>query len=131
MDKVVQCNLILEKQLERGNLRLIQKRSKCVSCNIKPSQCSVKTSTADLQVRNPTARSIGTNTDLEENVESVFFDRILYALRTVDQFRGLQHEVRYGFAVFIINRPAQLEHDTRRYIMQLSSKINNLGRERN
>ena len=40
--KSVQYNLILEKQIERGGLKLLQKRSKLAQCN--PSQCNVHTS---------------------------------------------------------------------------------------
>ena len=42
----VQCNLVLEKQMEHGDLKLIWKGAKLVQC--KPSQCNVHTSTKDL-----------------------------------------------------------------------------------
>ena len=44
-NKSVQCNLVLEKQIECGDLKLLQKRSKIVQC--KPSLCNVHTSTKD------------------------------------------------------------------------------------
>ena len=46
-NKSVQCNLkLLEKQIERGGLKVIQKRSKFMQC--KPSQCNVHTPTKDI-----------------------------------------------------------------------------------
>ena len=112
-NKIVQCNLMLEEKLERSNLQLIYKRSKLIYCNIKPERKSVKTSTGDLEAHIksstlPTANavlpilhsteclsrhSVGTNTDLDKNLGSVFIDRILYALRTVEDFRNLRYEV--------------------------------------
>jgi len=34
-NKSVQCNLELERQLESGNIKLLQKRSKYVQCDLK------------------------------------------------------------------------------------------------
>ena len=45
-NKSVQCNLVLEKQIESGDLKLLQKRSKLVQCKL--SQCKVQSSTKDL-----------------------------------------------------------------------------------
>ena len=114
-NKIVQCNLMLEEKLERSNLQLIYKRSKLIYCNIKPERKSVKTSTGDLEAHFksstlPTANavlpilpsterlsrhSVGTNTDLDKNLGSVFIDRILYALRSVEDFRNLRCEVKF------------------------------------
>ena len=33
-NKSVQCNLVLDKQIERGDLKIIQKRSKLVQCKL-------------------------------------------------------------------------------------------------
>ena len=45
-NKSVKCNLVLEKQIEHGDLKLLQKMSKLVQ--YKPSQCNVYTSIKDL-----------------------------------------------------------------------------------
>jgi hypothetical protein len=37
-NKTVQFNLVLERQLESGNIKLIQKRSKYVQCDLKFDQ---------------------------------------------------------------------------------------------
>jgi hypothetical protein len=37
-NKTVQFNLVLERQLESGNIKLIQKRSKYVQCDLKLDQ---------------------------------------------------------------------------------------------
>ena len=49
-NKSVQCNLVLENQIERGGLKLLQKSSKLVLC--KPSRCKVHITAKDL----PTVR---------------------------------------------------------------------------
>jgi hypothetical protein len=36
--KTVQCNLVLEQRLERGHIKLTQKRSKYVQCDLKFDQ---------------------------------------------------------------------------------------------
>ena len=97
-NKSVQCNLILEKQIERGDLKLIQKRSKLVQR--KPPQCNVHTSTQDLanshsifdvgeKCLRSKNRNTGTNTDFDEKILSSCLGRVLYALRTVNEFRCL------------------------------------------
>ena len=45
-NKCVQWNLVLEKQIECGGLKLLKKRLKLVLC--KPSQCNVHVSTKNL-----------------------------------------------------------------------------------
>ena len=89
--------------MERGNLKLIQKRSKLIQC--KPPQCNVHTSTQYLsnshsifnaceKFLRSQNRNTGTNTDFDEKIVSSCFGRVLYALRTVNEFRCLRYEVR-------------------------------------
>ena len=102
-NKSVQCNLMLEKQIDHGDLKLIQKRSKLVQC--KPPQCNVHTSTQDLanshsifetgdKCKRSQNRDTGTNTDFDEQILSSCLGRVLYTLRTRNEFRCLRYEVR-------------------------------------
>ena len=98
VNKYVQCNTLLEKQLEHGNIKLINKRSKLNQCNLQPTRRNVSSSTADLQEcqaqKSFNRRTVGCNTGVDEDVSATCLDRIVYALRTVDEFRLLQYEVR-------------------------------------
>ena len=102
-NKSVQCNLMLEKQIDHGDLKLIQKRSKLVQC--KPPQCNVHTSTQDLanihsifeagdKCKRSQIRNMGKNTDFDEKILSPCLGRVLYTLRTINEFRCLRYEVR-------------------------------------
>ena len=39
-NKFVQCNLVLDKQIKRGDLKVIQKRSKLEQCNYRGATCT-------------------------------------------------------------------------------------------
>jgi hypothetical protein len=63
-NKTVQCNLVLERQLESENIKLIQKRSKYVQCDLKLDQHRNE-NVGNLKTK---FRSVATNTDCETKV---------------------------------------------------------------
>jgi hypothetical protein len=103
-NKTVQCNLILERQLESGNFKVIQKRSKYVQCHLKLEELRKK------NVGNSITKchSVATNTDCDESISATCIGSVLYALRTVAEFRCLRYEVCYEhsdrieLAIFVI-----------------------------
>ena len=79
--------LVLEKQIKRGDLKLIQKRLKLVQC--KPLQCNVHTSTQDLanshsifvageKFPRSQNRNTGTNTDFDDKIRSSCLWRVFF-----------------------------------------------------
>ena len=88
-NKTVQCNLELERQLKSGNIKLIQKRSKYVQCDMK---CE-RNGNENVGNSKTKFRSVATNTDCDESISATCIGRVLYALRTVAEFRCLRYEV--------------------------------------
>ena len=65
-NKTVQCNLELERQLDSGNIKLIQKRSKYVQCDLKLDQHRNE----NVGNSKTKFRSVATNTDCDESISA-------------------------------------------------------------
>lgn len=72
INKTVQCNLILERQLESENIKLIKKRSKYVPCHFKFDELRNE------NVGKSKYRSVATNTDCDESISATCIGSVLY-----------------------------------------------------